>query len=178
MTTSFQFNPRNVREMTDIAEIAAELEASRSQLYCGFQNISASSHTVSRRSASCSRSINHIEECSGDNQLGDSNFRNSVEDNAPEKVSFTRKISRQLVALVNSEKDRVDSHEVENLNRIRWEEVSKKISRGGVKFSSRDCYIQYCNVESKGINKGVWGADEDRKLLALATSSEVLMKLL
>ena len=164
--------------MTDIFEIAAELEASRSQLYCGFQNISASSHPDSRHSASCSRPINLMEECPGDNPLGDSNFRNSVEDNAPDKVSFTRKISRELVALVNTEKDRVENHDGESFNGIRWDEVSKKISRGCVKLSSRDCYIQYCNVESKGINKGIWGADEDRKLLALATSSEVSIKLL
>ena len=164
--------------MMDIFEIAAELEASRSKLYCGFQNLSASSHAESHKHRSSNWSSNFDENCSCDNYPGESSFRNSVEDNAPGKVSFTRKNSRELVALVNSEKDRVENHNGDNFIGIRWEEVSKEISRGGIKFSSRDCYIQYCNVESIGINKGVWGAEEDRKLLAFATSSEVLIKLL
>lgn len=159
--------------MTDIFEVAAELEASRSQHYHGFQDLCTLSHSKSGRYRSCNWSSYFLEDCSADDPPEDSSFRKSAVDNAPEKVCFTRKNSLDLVTLVDAEKGSDENCDGEHSHGVRWDEVSRKMSRRGIKFSARDCYIQYCNVDSKGINRGVWGADEDRRLLALTISSEV-----
>ena len=83
-----------------------------------------------------------------------------------ERVSYTKQKIRELLKLVNG-------FQLQNSKDVDWVAVSKKLSTESVVYSARDCYIHFNNVESKQINKGVWGVEEDRRLLASAQAHEV-----
>ena len=90
----------------------------------------------------------------------------------PDKISFSQKKLLHLRKLVSSELLDASGLEEGN-NRVDWGAVAEKISSDTQVYNTRDCYIQYNNVDSKEINRDVWEADEDRKLLALANTFEV-----
>ena len=83
-----------------------------------------------------------------------------------ERASYTKQKTRELLKLVNG-------FQLPNSKDVDWVAVSKKLSTDSVVYSARDCYIHFNNVESKQINKGVWGVEEDRRLLSSAHAHEV-----
>lgn len=90
-----------------------------------------------------------------------------------DKVSFNSKTISNLLRLVGDQIALINGDDGDN-QFINWVSIAEELSTRTNVFSARDCYVQYNNVESSFINKHVFLADEDRKLLALVNKYEVL----
>lgn len=124
----------------------------------------------------------YFTEASNASTFSDSNeLYGLLSDTTEEKVSFVPKKVRDLVKLVEDQYKGPSSNsssgsreEGERDTNVNWVAISKKLSSENKVFSARDCYIQYNNVESKQINKEIWTAEDDKKLLSLAQMYEVM----
>lgn len=134
--------------------------------------ISSNSSSYSRTHRVCSWSNYFVENVSNCTNNPTNNTEFSKIDKSKERVTFTAKQAQNLLQFVAEE-------EKTNIGEVDWEVIADKISairifsHGTQIFTARDCYIHYHNVESLKISKNNWGADEDRKLLALSNKYEV-----
>jgi hypothetical protein len=132
---------------------------------------SSSSQCIDTKYKPCSWSSYFAESVEKDSNPDTNKPDNSVSEYVHDKVSFNPRKARELVKLVNEEIAKI-SRGFGDVQSINWVSVAEQMSKHANIFSPRDCYIQYNNVESMKINKHVFLADEDRKLLALVNEYE------
>jgi Myb-like DNA-binding domain len=160
--------------MSSLAAIALEIENSRPQCDQLLKDLSVRNNFFgSKKFKSCSWSNYFVEEGTSKSGLSQATAATSNLDAVPEKASFPTKKLREYLRNFSTERaSSPGGHEYDD-HQIDWVNMAAKLSTKSQIFTARDCYIHYTNVESKDINKGIWGADEDRKLLALVNASEV-----
>lgn len=163
--------------MSSLAAIALEIENSRPQCDQRLKDSSLRSNFFgSKRFKSCSWSNYFIEESTSKSRSSQAAAPTANDDAVPEKAPFPAKKLREFLRIFGTEIASSAGGSADGDHQIDWVDMSAKLSTKSQTFTARDCYIHYRNVESKDINKGIWGANEDRKLLALVNSSEVSSK--
>jgi hypothetical protein len=157
--------------MSSLAALALALDNSRLLDHQQYEDLSTHG-TTSKRYVSSKWSAYFVQNPSQKRKAIEFHLQDLVVDCIPDKISFSQKKLLHLRKLVSSEL--LDANDVGlQDDRVNWETVSQKLSTDSQVYSARDCYMQYNNVDSKEINRDVWEADEDRKLLALANTFEV-----
>jgi hypothetical protein len=160
--------------MSSLAAIALEIENSRPKCDQRQKDLSVRCNFFgSKKFKSCSWSSYFVEEGTSKSVLSQATVPTANLDAVPEKASFPTKKLREYLRLFSTERASSADGNGQDDQQIDWVNMAAKLSTKSQIFTARDCYIHYSNVESKDINKGIWGADEDRKLLALANASEV-----
>lgn len=157
--------------MDDLAAVALDIERWNSRL----EKRSSSIHSTAAvaRSNPCQWSSYFVESSNSAFAADDFGLCGLVTEAAPERASFTQKKNRELLKLANSFQIVNDLDQPSHSHRVDWVAVARNLSTESIVYSARDCYIHYNNVVSKQINKGAWGVEEDRKLLASAQVHEV-----
>lgn len=122
---------------------------------------------------SCQWSNYFVEESAPKSRSSQSATPTAITDAVPEKAKFPTKKLSEFFKLLRAERASSAHGSGDNDHQIDWVAMSAKLSTKSQIFTARDCYIQYNNVQSNDINRGTWGADEDRKLLALVSASDV-----
>ena len=159
--------------MSSLAAVALALDHSRLLDQQQYEDLSSSSHgTSSKRFESSKWSAYFMQNAGQKRNAVEFHLQDLVVDCIPDKITFPQKKLLHLRKLVCSELLDANGLEVGD-HQVNWEAVAEKISSDSQVYNARDCYMQYNNVDSKGINRDVWEADEDRKLLALANTFEV-----
>lgn len=160
--------------MSSLAAIALEIENSRPQREQQLRDSSVRCNFFGpKKLKSCSWSNYFVEERPLRSGSSQATVSTANLDAVPEKSSFPTKKLRDFLRLLSSERSPSADANEHGDHLIDWVAMSAKLSTKSQILTARDCYIHYNNVESKDINKGIWGANEDRKLLALVNASEV-----
>lgn len=159
--------------MSSLAAVALALDHSRLLDQQQYEDLSTSSQgAASKKYESSKWSAYFMQNASQKRNAIEFHLQDLVVDCIPDKITFPQKKLLHLRKLVYSELLNANVLGVAD-HQVNWEAVAEKISSDTQVYNARDCYMQYNNVDSKEINRDVWEADEDRKLLALANTYEV-----